>query len=349
MESDRQARLDRQRAFWQRENHDRPVIGFNGTYFATDTIRMLKRREGRLTPQDIDVEGFLEDCDAQFAAWQDCTGDLFWTASALWGFRWLTAAMGQPLHVSGDSIWCKPILDNYSSLGLAVAEDNEWIQALWALNDALVKHAAGRYPVAAQEIMAPLTALAEVRGNTQLAYDLYDRPAEVQHAMSLLTETWVRLVSAQFKRLPTWHGGHTSAQRYIWAPGRIIEFNEDPAFMFSPRFHQQFIMSSHRELIRHFEYPYIHLHSTQLHTLDHLLKLDALPAIELTPDHGESIPDLIPAIARIQAHKPVIVHGFLSAQEMQMIIARVPPEGLCVVSRADTPEEALRLQDAVLH
>ena len=64
---------------------------------------------------------------------------------------------------------------------------------------------------------------------------------------------------------------------------------------------------------------------------------------------GESIPDLIPVIARIQAHKPIIVHGYLSAAEMRMIVERVPPEGLCVVSRADTPEEALRLQDAILH
>ena len=85
-----------------------------------------------------------------------------------------------------------------------------------------------------------------------------------------------------------------------------------------------------------------------MHTLDHLLELDALPAIELTPDHGESIPDLIPVIARIQAHKPVIVHGYLSAEEVQMIVERVPPEGLCVVSRVDTPEGALRLQDAIL-
>ena len=85
-----------------------------------------------------------------------------------------------------------------------------------------------------------------------------------------------------------------------------------------------------------------------MHTLDHLLELDALPAIELTPDHGESIPDLILAIARIRAHKPVIVHGYLSAEEVQMIVERVPPEGLCVVSRVDTPEGALRLQDAIL-
>jgi len=350
MTSDLRDKLDRQHAFWRRENHDRPVIGFTGTYFSTDTIRMLKRREGRLTFQDIDVEGFLEDCDAQFAAWQDCTGDLFWTANVLWRFRWLAGAIGQPLHASGDTIWAEPILDDYSQLDrLTVTEDNEWVQTLWKLTDAVVEEAAGRYPVGANPFSGPLTTLVDARGSQQLALDLYDHPAEVERAMELLTETWVRLVLAHFERLPAWHGGYASAERFVWAPGCAIEFDEDPAFMFSPRFHQRFIMPSHRELICHFEYPYIHLHSTQLHTLDHLLELDALPGIELTPDHGESIPDLIPAIARIQARKPVIVHGYLSAEEMQMIVERLPPEGLCLVSRADTPEEALRLQDVVLH
>ena len=76
--------------------------------------------------------------------------------------------------------------------------------------------------------------------------------------------------------------------------------------------------------------------------------MEDLPAIEVTPDYGASIPDLIPVIAKIQARKPVIVHAFFTVEEMQMIIERVPPQGLCVISRADTVDDARRLQDAVL-
>jgi len=127
----------------------------------------------------------------------------------------------------------------------------------------------------------------------------------------------------------------------------VVEFDEDHAFLFSPQRHQQFVMPSHRELNRHFDYAYIHLHSTQLHTLDNLLELDTLAAIELSPDYGASIPDLIPTIAKIQACKPIIFHGYLSAQDIRMVRERVPPEGLCLVSRVDTPEEAVRLQRAL--
>ena len=103
-------------------------------------------------------------------------------------------------------------------------------------------------------------------------------------------------------------------------------------------------MPSHQQVIRRVEYAYIHLHSSQLHTLDHLLEMDALVAIEFTPDHGASIPDLIPIFAKIQARKPVIVHAFFTAKEMQMIIDRVPPEGLCVIGRAESPHDSLDLR-----
>jgi hypothetical protein len=101
-------------------------------------------------------------------------------------------------------------------------------------------------------------------------------------------------------------------------------------------------------VVRQIEYAYIHLHSTQLHTLDQLLGLEELRAIEITPDHGESIRNLLPTITRVQAQKPVIVHAFFSVEEVELIIDNVPPEGLCIISRAETAEDARRLQDAVL-
>jgi hypothetical protein len=344
-----QAKLDRQLAFWKRENHDRPVIGFTGTYFSTGTVELIGRDRGRVTPDDIVVERVLAHSDAEFEAWQGGTGDLFWVATPLYQFRWLAAAVGADVFVGGDSIWAEPLIQDYGDLArLEFSEDNPWVQRLWQLTDALVAHAAGRYPVAANEFMSPLSALVDLRGNTQLAFDLYDRPDEVQQGLARFTELWSAFVTRQYERIPAWHGGYPSAQRFIWAPGRIVEFSEDPVFMFSPRFHQEIVMPSHRQVVQQVEFPYIHLHSSQLHTLDRLLGMDGLPAIELTPDYGASIADLIPIIAEIQTHKPVIVHAFLSAAEIEMIVDRVPPQGLCVIGRAETPDHARRLRDAIL-
>jgi hypothetical protein len=349
MDSDVQARLEMQRAFWQRANHDRAVIGFTGSYFSSDTVRLIGREQGRVRPEDIDVERILDYADAQFEAWRDCSGDLFWTATQLYQFRWLAAASGAPVFAGGDSVWAEPFIKDYAELDqIAFSEENEWVVMLWQLTDALVERSSGRYPVAANEFMSPLSALVDLRGNTEFAFDLYDRPEEVKQGLAKFTAVWSAFVRNQYRRIPDWHGGYTSAQRTLWAPGRTIEFSEDPAFMLSTRFHEEIVMPSHREIVRQVEYPYIHLHSTQLHTLDRLLEMEDLPAIELTPDHGASIRNLIPTIAKIQARKPVMVHAFFTVDEMRMIVERVPPEGLCVIGRAETPDEARRLRDALL-
>ena len=172
-------------------------------------------------------------------------------------------------------MWAEPFIKDYAVLdNLCIGEENPWVQKLWELTDALVSHAAGRYPVAANEFMPPLSALADLRGNTEFAFDLYDRPSEVLRGMERFTENWSTLILAQYERLPAWHGGYTGAQRYVWAPGRTAEFNEDPVFMFSPRFQRDFVLPSHCQVVRQIEYAYIHLHSTQLHSLDQLLGME---------------------------------------------------------------------------
>ena len=302
-----------------------------------------------MAPEDVDIERTLAYTEAQLEAWQDCTGDLFWTATQLYQFRWLAATVGAAVSAGGDSVWAEPFIEDYGQVQeLKVTDDNPWLEVLWRLTDAMVEQAAGRYPVAANEFMSPLSALVDLRGSTEFAFDLYDKPGEAEGALLGFTEIWLDLFSRQYDRIPPWHGGYTSAQRLIWAPGRVSEFSEDPVFMLSPRFHERIVVPSHQRIVEQIEYAYIHLHSTQLHTLDRLLAMEDLAAIEVTPDHGASIPDLIPTLAKIRKAKPLIVHAFFTAEEMRMILDRLPPEGLCVVGRAETPDEARRLRDAVL-
>ncbi len=347
MQTDVQAKLDRQAAFWKRQNNDRPLVGFTGAHFQGELVRGLKPADGYVTAETIDLDRVVETCDAEYALWRDCMGDLFWSTSPFPDFYgWLCAILGAPLRHLGEVIWAERFLDRYEDL--AVDVDSEWRDRLWAVTDALVEHAAGRYPVAPKSVFSPLATLGEVRGITELGFDLHDRPGEVQRAMSVLTDAWARLVQENFEHLPEWHGGYTSAPRRIWAPGRIVEFEEDPVFMFSPDAHRRFIVPSHRELMRRFEYAYIHLHSAQLHTLDNLLELDGLAAIELTPDPPASVLGLIPTIARIRERTPCIVHGYMTAEEMRTVMEQVPPEGLCLIGRVDSPDDALRLQDAVV-
>ena len=132
MAKDLEERLAHQRAFWERNNLDRPVIGFTGSYFSPDTVKLIGREEGRVAPEDVDIERTLAYTEAQLEAWQDCTGDLFWTATQLYQFRWLAATVGAAVSAGGDSVWAEPFIEDYGQVQeLKVTDDNPWLEVLW--------------------------------------------------------------------------------------------------------------------------------------------------------------------------------------------------------------------------
>lgn len=344
-----ETKLARLHAFWRRSNQDRPLVGFTGGYFPSDSIKVIRLAEREVEPRDIDVDAFLADCDAQFSAWRPYTGDLLWSASALWGFRWMSAIFGQPLHVSEETIWDEPCLPDYDHLEkLAFSLDNKWVGALLSITQRLAEHAEGRYCLGATLLTGPLASLAGLRGVTELALDLVDRPASVVAALKVVTEAWTQVCLQQLRLLPRYGGGYGQPARFLWAPGSLIEFDEDSSFLLSPNLHRRIVLPAHRELLASFDYAYLHLHSSQLRTLTDILQLRELPAIEVTVDVNSSVPDLIPALRQVQEHKPLVVHGYLTAEEIETIIEEVPPAGLCVIGRADTPDRAADLQERVL-
>ena len=190
--------LARQAAFWEKANHDRPVIGFTGSYFSTDTVDLIGREAGRVTPDDIVIDKILAYIERQYEAWKACTGDLFWTATQLYQFRWMAAALGASVFAGGDSVWAEPFIDDYEQIdALAFQVENPWVEKLWQLTDAMVAQAGGRYPVAANEFMSPLSALVDLRDNTRFAFDLYDRPDDVKRGLEAFTTIWSTFVRKQ--------------------------------------------------------------------------------------------------------------------------------------------------------
>jgi hypothetical protein len=337
------------RNFWRRANHDRPVIGFTGGYFPKESIRMIRRTGAAIQPDDILVSEFLADCDAQYNAWHQCTGDLIWSAAPVWGFRWMSAIFGQPLHIGEETIWDEPILKGYDQLDqLRFDPNNKWLQALTELTRKLVEHAAGRYCLGVTLLTGPLASLVGLRGAIDFGYDVCDQPDRVEAALGIVTDTWIQVTQCQFGLLPAYHGGYGQPARLLWATGPLVEFDEDSSFLFSPKRHRQLVLPAHRQLLSQLTCSYLHLHSTQLHTLENLMELDELAGLEFTPDVGSPVVNLIPAIRRALTRKPVIVHGYLSVEDINAIIESVPPEGLCIIGRADSPEEAAQLQGAVM-
>ena len=341
-------RVSRFRAFWAGENHDRPLVGFTGSYFPRETIELLNTKDGQLHPDGIDVTRFLKHCDVQYAAWNEHTGDMIWSASPLWGLPWLAAILKQTLHVGQTTIWTEPVLEDYGELdALRNLDRSPWLDVLLEMTSRMAEHSRGKYPMGSLAIAAPLVTLTDLRGTTKFALDLYDRPAEVERGLGVITEIYLDLMRRFFRAAPAWHGGYGIGTRFVWAPGHLVEYDEDAGYLLSPDFHRRFVIPLHRRIAASFSHAYLHLHSSQLHTAGNLLAEESLPYLELTPDVDCNVQDLIGPLRQMLESKRVILHGYLKAEDLAVVIESVPPEGLCLVSRVETPEEAAALREEV--
>jgi len=81
------------RAFWRREETDRPLIG---TTIATIPSVRAVRGHGILSPEDLDIEENVRELEEEREQWRDVSGDATWCANPLWAFPWHLAIAGCP-------------------------------------------------------------------------------------------------------------------------------------------------------------------------------------------------------------------------------------------------------------
>lgn len=351
-ESSLEETLDRYRAFWKRQETDRPIIGVClASYFPLEMFDSISLpEEGYLRPEDLDVGIFLDEYEREWIESREVAGDQFWVATPFWGIPWMEAIVGCPIRISGESIWAEPFVEDLRSLqDIALSGENAWLQKLLEFTKRLVERSKGRYPVSTPIMRGPSDIVAAMRGSERFMLDLYDHPDEVRRLAEICADIWIRVAGAQLNLIPPFHGGYCSGNRQIWAPGICIETQEDASRMISPNLYRRFFLSSDRRIVSSFDFAFIHLHSNSLHILDELLGIPQLAAIEITIDvTGPSPMELIPVIGKVQKQKPVIVHGKISLGEMKEMVHSLSSAGLCLISRVDSADDGNRILEALM-
>ncbi len=287
-----QDKVGRFRAFWQRDETDRPLIGATISVFPS--VRAVPR-EGLLTPADLDVAGNVRELEEEWEQWHEVYGDAMWAATPLWAFPWHLAIAGSPVRRDGTTLWGLEMLDDLSDLDrIRFDPNNPWFRKLVDPTRALVERSRGRWPVTAgQLVLGPVDMLSQIRGQERFALDLYDSPELVTRLAEHCTDYVTDVVKAHYELIPSYFGGYAGTNRFFWAPGKLTESAEDLAFMTSPALHRKFIVPIHRRYGQRMPYQVVHLHSAQLHTVPNLLEVDEIAALQISPDFGE---DMIPHI-----------------------------------------------------
>ncbi len=343
-----QEKIARFRAFWKRSETDRPLIG--ATIATFPSVRAVRREAGLVAPDDLDIQENLKELDEEWQAWREVMGDAMFVANPLWAFPWHLAMAGCPIKRDAENLWGLPALDDWGKLDrLRFDPNNPWFRRQLEFTHALVRHAAGRYPVGAGQLMlGPVDMMMQVRGQERLALDLYDSPEMVQALGQRCVDLCATAVHATYAAVPTHLGGRAGTIRYFWAPAEFVETAEDISFMMSPALHRRFVVPIHRELSQRLPYTLVHLHSAQLHTVPALLDVEGITAIQITPDFGEDLVLKIPVMAQILERKPLLIHGVMTVASGREIIRSLPTRGLALLFRCDSPIEAAKVLDSFL-
>ncbi|MBP7638743.1 MAG: hypothetical protein KBA18_12765 [Kiritimatiellae bacterium] len=337
-------RVEHFRAFHARRN-SRPLFGFfKGSEYPLPRYPFSRNLpEGRpLQPGDFDIPAFVADAERLFAEHEACGGDFIYSASAFWGIPWLEAMLGCPIfanHQTG-SIHAEPppvfAPDNLP----AFDPDGPWTRLMGEMLVALAACSAGRFPLATTRMRGVADLLAALYGGDAFVFALLDQPDAVLRTAARVTDLFIACGRFQLERIPLFHGGVGSFYYHAWMPTGTIWHQEDAAALLSPDLYTSFIEPFDRRIVAAFPHVVMHQHSTGFVPTDRYLDM-GLAALELHIDSGgpsaEALFDRHLAILR---EHPLIIWGDIPRTDLDSLFAKLPPNGLAVITVVNGPEQA---------
>jgi hypothetical protein len=97
-----------------------------------------------------------------------------------------------------------------------------------------------------------------------------------------------------------------------------------------------------------YDYTLCHLHPTSFFILDDLLQIEGLQTIEINKDiGGPSIAEMLPEFRNVLREKRLVLWGDLDQDELGLLLAELPYEGLYLHIVAPTIAEARRLKQFI--
>ena len=328
--------LRKHAAFWKRQSHSGPLIGFapNSRIFPLQNLKF--EHEGRLNAEDITEEVIKS--DTQFVPPIDPEDELLPGKIPLEPFAFSEGYTGAEVYMSSKAfaVWTKAYDDVPQNIPqLEEGLQPAWMDVLLKGTSANVKAAQGRHLISEALLRGPADCLEALIGAERLCLWLYDRPQLVREMADWLAEKIITLTKAQLAAIGEFHGGMINRYR-IWGPGRNIVTQADISNILSPDQFRDFFLPAYRKIAGAFDTATIHFHSSSVQHVDALLEIDELAAIEWGLDPvGPSLEDMVSVFKQILETKCVIIMNIKTDQEVQMLLENLPGEGLCIIKRKD--------------
>jgi hypothetical protein len=201
----------------------------------------------------------------------------------------LGTLLGSKPGFDEGTVWYWPCItdpDKYGSIRFC-AENNRWLDAHLALIDLGLRQAKGRYLVGIPDLIENLDTLAALRGDTPLLFDLIERPEWVMERLGEINQAYFQVFDMMYARVKDETGGNAFSAFKIWGPGKTAKVQCDISATISAKMFRKFVQPHLAEQCAWLDYSLYHLDGTTcLQHVEPLLEIEALDAIEWTPQAG---------------------------------------------------------------
>ncbi len=261
-------KIEKYKEFWNRKSVHRPMIGFDvGGYFPFQRFKTFRRfaRGDILVPNMIRPHDYLNDYESFYKESVYVQDDLIKGVAPIPAIPWMELMIGCSAEIAEDSIWAKERKVRLEDLfELSINDNNVWLKKYLEFLTELVQHSNGSYPVS-QPILRGISDLHGVlRGHSEALIDCLEAPEKVIEAARFLTEATLKIFEKQYDAIEPYFGGYYIEQYMLWAPDRIIRFQEDASGNFSPDIYRNIFQKFDRLIASSFPYSLIHLHNSAM-------------------------------------------------------------------------------------
>ena len=203
----------------------------------------------------------------------------------------LALYLGSEPGFTPETIWFSHVFketDTPESLPpLRFDPENRW----WKMTETQLRQcrelAADFYMVGCPDLVEGLDILATLREPQTLLVDMIERPEWVESKLAELNRIWFEVYDRIYDLIKLPDDSSAFWAFYVWGPGRTAKVQCDLAAMISPDMFARFAVPSLAAQCERLDYSMYHLDGTQaVCHLDHLLGIEALDAIEWTPQSG---------------------------------------------------------------
>lgn len=251
-----------------------------------------------------------------------------------------------------DTVWYHTCIDDPTAYPeIRFDPENYWFRVHMALLQWGVQNARGRYLVGVPDLIENIDTLSQMRDPQTLMMDLLEHPRWVKKSVTQINRAFFDAFDRIYDLVKGIHGGNAWAAFRLWGPGKTAKLQCDASAMFSTAMYEEFVMPALTEQCRWLDYSLYHLDGTQaMHHLDSLLKIDALDAIEWTPQtgiegggHARWYPMYKKIIAAGKCVQAVGVRG----EEIKPLLDACGADGMFILSWLGSETEARRAVDLV--